>query len=36
MISPIIMKFDIENYNLSQIDVKSLRCIDWTDHNIIG
>ena len=26
------MKFDIENHNTSGIDIKSLRCIDWTDH----
>ena len=30
LVSPITMKFQIDNYNVSGLDIRSLRCIDWT------
>jgi len=30
IVSPIAMKFQIDNFNVSGLDIRSLRCIDWT------
>jgi len=36
LISPISMKFQIDNYNVSGLDIRSLRCIDWTSNQNDG
>lgn len=36
MVSPIAMKFQIDNYNVSGLDIRSLRCIDWTSQRDDG
>jgi len=36
IVSPIAMKFQIDNYNVSGLDIRSLRCIDWTSQRDDG
>ena len=36
LVSPIAMKFQIDNYNVSALDIRSLRCIDWTSQRDDG
>eukprot|EP00485_Elphidium_margaritaceum_P017984 CAMPEP_0202732700 /NCGR_PEP_ID=MMETSP1385-20130828/187792_1 /ASSEMBLY_ACC=CAM_ASM_000861 /TAXON_ID=933848 /ORGANISM="Elphidium margaritaceum" /LENGTH=916 /DNA_ID=CAMNT_0049399023 /DNA_START=29 /DNA_END=2779 /DNA_ORIENTATION=- len=36
LVSPIAMKFQIDNYNVSGLDIRSLRCIDWLSQRDDG